>query len=142
MAEAIWGGDALVKKYGKPGDPHARLGESWECWDENTVAGGAYGGETVAGLRAQLGHTLTGPADPSQRFPVLTKIIDAREALSVQVHPDDAYAERVEHQPVGKTECWYILACDPGAELVLGWRRDTDRAEFERRVADGTLGSL
>jgi mannose-6-phosphate isomerase len=142
MAEAIWGGDALVKKYGKPGDPHARLGESWECWDENIVAGGPHRGATVAALRAQLGRALTGPADPSQRFPVLTKIIDAHEALSVQVHPDDAYAQRVEHQAVGKTECWYILACEPGAELVLGWTRDTDRAEFERRVADGTLGDI
>jgi mannose-6-phosphate isomerase len=83
-----------------------------------------------------------GPLDAEQRFPVLTKIIDAREPLSVQVHPDDAYAQRVEHQPVGKTECWYILAADPGAELVLGWTRDTDRAEYERRVADGTLGDL
>jgi mannose-6-phosphate isomerase len=83
-----------------------------------------------------------GPIDPSARFPVLTKIIDAREPLSVQVHPDDAYAQRVEHQPVGKTECWYILAADPGAELVLGWTRDTDRAEYERRVADGTLGDV
>jgi mannose-6-phosphate isomerase len=142
MAAAIWGGDALVKHYGKPGDPTTLLGESWECWDENTVTGGAYDGETFAAVRAQLGRDLTGPADPAQRFPVLTKIIDAHQALSVQVHPDDAYAQRVEHQPVGKTECWYILAAEPGAELVLGWTRDTDRAEYERRVADGTLGEI
>src|ERR1700744_4304997 len=142
MAAAIWGGDALVKRYGKPGDPAALLGESWECWDENAVTGGAFDGETLAAVRARLGLDLTGPADPAQRFPVLTKIIDAHEALSVQVHPDDAYAQRVEHQPVGKTECWYILAAEPGAELVLGWTRDTDRAEYERRVADGTLGEI
>jgi mannose-6-phosphate isomerase len=142
MAPAIWGGDALVKHYGKPGDPSARLGESWEVWDDNAVAGGAFAGETLAQVRAQLSRDLTGPADPAQRFPVLTKIIDAHEALSVQVHPDDAYAQRVEHQPVGKTECWYILAAEPGAELVLGWTRDTDRAEYERRVADGTLGEI
>ncbi len=73
---------------------------------------------------------------------MLTKIIDARKPLSVQVHPDDAYAQRVEHQPNGKTECWYILSCEPGAELVLGWTRDTTRAEYERRVADGTLGEI
>jgi mannose-6-phosphate isomerase len=93
-------------------------------------------------LRAELGSALTGPIDPSRIFPVLTKIIDAREPLSVQVHPGDAYAQRVEGQPNGKTECWYILACEPGAELVLGWNRDTDRAEYERRVADGTLGEI
>ena len=142
MATAIWGGDALVKRYGKAGDPSARIGESWECWDDNAVASGAYAGETLAALRAQLGRDLTGPADPSARFPVLTKIIDACAALSVQVHPDDAYAQRVEHQPVGKTECWYILQAANDAELVLGWTRDTDRAEFERRVADGTLGEI
>jgi mannose-6-phosphate isomerase len=58
------------------------------------------------------------------------------------VHPDDAYAQRVEGQPNGKTECWYILDADPGAELVLGWTHDTDRDEYERRVADGTLGDI
>lgn len=139
---AIWGGDALVARYGKRGDPAAKLGESWECWDENRVENGTLAGRTLAELRAELGTALTGPADPRARFPVLTKIIDARAALSVQVHPDDAYAQRIEGQPVGKTECWYILAADPGAELVLGWVRDTDRAEYERRVADGTLGEL
>jgi len=142
MAAAIWGGDALVKRYGKPGDSTDRLGESWECWDDNTIVAGACNGETLSAARAQLGRALTGPADPVQRFPVLTKIIDAHAALSVQVHPDDAYAQRVEHQPVGKTECWYILAAEPGAELVLGWTHDTDRAEYERRVADGTLGDI
>jgi mannose-6-phosphate isomerase len=142
MAPAIWGGDALVKTYGKAGDPATLLGEAWECWDENTIAGGAHAGETLAAVRAELGRELTGPADPSARFPVLTKIIDAHQALSVQVHPDDAYAQRVEHQPVGKTECWYILAAEPGAELVLGWTHDTDRTEYERRVADGSLGDI
>ncbi len=142
LTDAIWGGDALVKRYDKPGDPAALLGESWECWDTNEIAGGVYGGETLAAVREQLGRELTGPVDPAQSFPVLTKIIDAHAALSVQVHPDDAYAQRVEHQPVGKTECWYILAAEPGAELILGWTRDTDRAEYERRVADGTLGEI
>jgi mannose-6-phosphate isomerase len=142
LASAIWGGSALVSRYGQPGDPKATLGESWECWDENAVASGPLAGETLAQARAELGATLMGPVDATARFPVLTKIIDAREPLSVQVHPDDAYAQRVEHQPVGKTECWFILAADPGAELVLGWTRDTDRAEYERRVADGTLGDI
>lgn len=139
---AIWGGDALVTRYGKPGDPTQPLGESWECWDENPVVNGPLAGRTLGALRAELGPALTGPIDPGRIFPVLTKIIDARQALSVQVHPDDAYAQRVEHQPNGKTECWYILACEPGAELVLGWARDTTRAEYERRVADGTLAEI
>ena len=142
LTAAIWGGDALVTRYGKPGDRAQALGESWECWDENRVANGALAGKTLGELRAELGDALTGPIDPARTFPVLTKIIDAREPLSVQVHPDDAYAQRVEHQPNGKTECWYVLACEPGAELVLGWARDTSREEYERRVADGTLGEI
>jgi mannose-6-phosphate isomerase len=142
LTTAIWGGDALVTRYGKRGDRSQKVGESWECWDENAVANGALAGKPLAELRAELGAALTGPIDPARRFPVLTKLIDAREALSVQVHPGDAYAQRVEHEPNGKTECWYILACDPGAELVLGWARDTTREEYERRVADGTLGEI
>ena len=142
LTSAIWGGDALVTRYGKRGDRTRALGESWECWDENRVANGALAGKTLAELRAELRDAFTGTIDPDRTFPVLTKIIDARKPLSVQVHPDDAYAQRVEHQPNGKTECWYILACEPGAELVLGWARDTTRAEYERRVADGTLGEI
>jgi mannose-6-phosphate isomerase len=142
LTSAIWGGDALVKRYGKSGDPAATLGESWECWDRNEVAAGPYAGETLAELRGLFGRALTGPADPAQLFPVLTKIIDARAPLSVQVHPDDAYAQRVEGQPFGKTECWYILAAEPGAELVLGWTHDTSRVEVERRIADGSLGDI
>jgi mannose-6-phosphate isomerase len=140
LAPAIWGGDALVKRYHKSGDPAQPLGESWECWDENAIRNAPPA--TLAGLRVSLGTALTGAIDPQRVFPVLTKIIDARQALSVQVHPDDAYAQRVEGQPNGKTECWYILACEPGAELVLGWTRDTSRAEYERRVDDGTLGEI
>jgi mannose-6-phosphate isomerase len=142
LAPAIWGGDALVTRYGKHGDRTQPLGESWECWDENRIANGLLGGKTLADARAALGVRLTGAIDPARIFPVLTKIIDARQALSVQVHPDDAYAQRVEGQPNGKTECWYILAREPGAELVLGWTRDTTRAEYERRVADGTLAEI
>ena len=80
--------------------------------------------------------------DPKRIFPVLTKIITAHDWLSVQVHPDDAYAQRVEHQPFGKTECWYVLDAQPNAQIVYGWTRDTSRAEYERRVADGTLGEI
>jgi mannose-6-phosphate isomerase len=139
---AIWGGDALVKHFGKKADPNAKIGESWECWDENRVLNGPLAGKTIADLRAQLGPTLLGDLDPKQLFPILTKIIDARDWLSVQVHPNDAYAQRVEHQHNGKTECWYILSANEGAELVYGWARDTTREEYERRVADGTLGEI
>ena len=142
LTPAIWGGGALVADYGKNGDADAKIGESWECWDENLVHNGPLAGRSVADLRQRLGARLLGDLDSQQMFPILTKFIDAREALSVQVHPDDDYARRVEHQRNGKTECWYILQCASGAELVLGWIADTDRAEYERRVADGSLGDI
>ncbi len=140
--ELIWGGDALVTRYGKPGDPHAKIGESWECWDANRIATGAFAGKTIAELRGELGRALVGALDPARPFPLLTKLIDARQALSVQVHPDDEYARRIEHQPNGKTECWYVLEAEPGATIVLGWNRDTSRGEYLERVRDGSLGEL
>ncbi|MGR4065810.1 MAG: type I phosphomannose isomerase catalytic subunit [Vulcanimicrobiaceae bacterium] len=140
--QAIWGGDALVLEYGKAGDASQKMGESWECWDDNRVVNGSLAGATIAELRGRLGAAFLGNLDATRIFPILTKIIDARDWLSVQVHPDDAYAQRVEHQPNGKTECWYIFSAQPNSELVLGWTRDTSREEYERRVADGTLGDI
>lgn len=140
--QAIWGGDALALQYGKKADPEAKTGESWECWDENTVENGPLQGKTIGQLRGLLGSAFLGDLDPGHIFPILTKIIDARASLSVQVHPDDAYAKHVEHQENGKTECWYILQAQPGAELILGWSRDTNREEYLRRVADGSLGEI
>lgn len=142
LSPAIWGGSELVTEYGKHGDPNVKLGESWECWDANRVIDGSLEGQSVAGLRESLGPQLLGDLDPHRIFPVLTKIITAHDWLSVQVHPDDAYAQRVEHQPNGKTECWYVFSAQPDAELVLGWKRDTSREEYEQRVADGTLGDI
>ena len=117
-------------------------GESWKCWDENLVRNGPLSGKRLSDLRSLLGEALLGTIDPSRLFPILTKIITTHDWLSVQVHPDDAYAQRVEHQPNGKTESWYIFGAQGKAELVLGWRRDVSRAEYERRVADGTLGEV
>ncbi len=142
LRELIWGGHALVERFNKAGDPHAAIGESWECYDSNLVVNGALRGRTIAQLRETLGTSLTGNADPGVLFPLLTKLIDARAALSVQVHPPDAYARSHEHQPFGKTECWHILEADPDATIVLGWNRDTSRAEYLARVKDGSLSDL
>ena len=142
LTTQVWGGDELVRVYGKHGDPNARYGESWECWDTDPVTNGTLQGSTVADLRATLGARLLGDIDPQRIFPVLTKIITAHDWLSVQVHPDDAYARRVEHQPFGKTECWYVLAAEANAQIVYGWKRDTSREEYEQRVRDGTLTEI
>ena len=140
--EVIWGGFALVTRFNKPGNPTTRIGESWECWDENAIAAGPNAGRRIAELRAEFGRALVGEFDPGVPLSLLTKLIDARHALSVQVHPDDAYAQRVEGQPNGKTECWYVLEAEPDATIVLGWNRDTTRGEFLERVKEGSLGEL
>ena len=142
LTTQVWGGDELVKIYGKAGDPNTKYGESWECWDTDKVVNGTLAGMTVAHLRGSLGARLLGDIDPKRIFPVLTKIITAHDWLSVQVHPDDAYAQRVEHQPFGKTECWYVMDAQPGAQIVYGWTRDTSREEYLERVADGTLADI
>ena len=73
-----------------------------------------------------------------ENFPVLIKLIDAKEALSIQVHPSDAYALQVEHE-YGKTEMWVVIDCDPGATLYFGVNRPVSREEFQRRVQEGTV---
>ncbi|MBD5633421.1 MAG: class I mannose-6-phosphate isomerase [Candidatus Eremiobacteraeota bacterium] len=140
--ELIWGGHALVTRYGKHAAADKNIGESWECYDGNAVRNGHFAGSTIGELRARLGRELTGRTDPSAIFPLLTKLIDARSALSVQVHPDDAYARRVEGQPNGKAECWHVLESEPGAEIVLGWNRSTTREEYRERVRTGSLDEL
>ena len=142
LTTQVWGGDELVRIYGKHGNPDTKYGESWECWDTDKVLNGPLAGMTVAHLRDSLGAKLLGDIDPKRIFPVLTKIITAHDWLSVQVHPDDAYAQRVEKQPFGKTECWYVLDAQPNAQIVYGWTRDTSREEYLQRVADGTLGDI
>ncbi|GAC1651840.1 MAG: class I mannose-6-phosphate isomerase [Vulcanimicrobiaceae bacterium] len=142
LVPAIWGGNALLTTFGKSGNPQEKLGESWECWDDNAVINGPLAGSTIAQLRVELRDELLGNLEAGQPFPVLTKIIDARASLSVQVHPGDEYARRVEHQRNGKTECWYVLDAQPDAQIVLGWNAQTSREEYERRVADGSLAQL
>lgn len=139
----IWGGTALEERFGKhPLAGSSTIAESWEAYDGNTIANGELSGKTIAQTREVLGTALTGSLDPAKAYPVLTKLIDARDTLSVQVHPDDAYAMRVEHQPNGKTECWVVLEAEPGATIVLGWARGMSRDEYTSRVEDGTLGDV
>ncbi len=132
LAPAIWGGGELVREYGKHGDPHAKIGESWECWDTDTVTNGALEGSTIATLRERLGAEFLGDLDPTQIFPVLTKIITAHDWLSVQVHPNDAYAQRVEHQLVSRNR--------PPCETISGQpefsaRRCTAVEQIEKELA-------
>jgi mannose-6-phosphate isomerase len=140
--ERIWGGEDLATRLGKPAPRGKPIGESWEIYEENPVVNGDYAGQTIGELRKTMGRDLTGHVSPDELFPLLTKLIDAHEVLSVQVHPDDRFARRLEHQPYGKTECWYVIDAAPGAELTYGFARDTGPQEYEELVERGELEEI
>jgi mannose-6-phosphate isomerase len=140
--ERIWGGRNLERLYGKSLPAGARIGESWEIVDredENSVvANGPLAGKTLRWLMEQHGEELLGPiASEHERFPLLVKILDAQEKLSLQVHPPEEVAQELGGEP--KTEFWYITDTAPGAELYAGLKKGTTREEFQRRLRDGTV---
>ena len=140
----IWGGARLCRDYGKKSEAPT-VGESWELTvrrDEVcTVENGTYAGEWLDSLIDRLGDALTGGGFGSSDFPLLIKLIDAGDRLSVQVHPDDAYAACVEKDR-GKTEMWYIVEAEEGAEIIFGLADGVDAQGFAKAVADGTLESV
>ena len=135
-----WGGNRLQTLFGKPCPPGERIGESWELSDHpeglSRVEGGPFEGRLFGDLvRTHPGEMIGVEAAPA-RFPLLIKYIDAAEDLSIQVHPGDAYVERKGLPDRGKTECWLILDCQPGAEVIYGLREGIDRAALERAVRE------
>ena len=117
------------------GDP---IGEVWLTGDDCRVSTGPHAGKRLAALFAEEHEALLGAGAPSPDSPLLIKTIFAREKLSVQVHPDDRMAQKY-GDPRGKTECWYALAAEPGAELALGVKPGTTVAQIEQEIHDGTL---
>lgn len=139
----LWGGDKLKTDYGKVSDLDP-LAETWECSTHpdgpSTVASGEYTGLTLSEvLTAHPEYLGTHPAFFAPNLPILIKLIDAKKDLSVQVHPDDAYAAAHENGSLGKTEMWYVLNAAPGAKLVYGFNRDTDREMIRNSISNGTL---
>jgi len=111
-----------------------KIGESWLTGDNCKVANGPLRGQSLAELSVLYGRALVGDAAPeANRFPLLTKFLFPHEKLSVQVHPDDETAQSSGH-PWGKTECWYVAHAKPGAQLALGLRQGTTRAQFEEAI--------
>lgn len=140
LAETVWGGDELARRFGKAPPGQRRLGESWELWDGNPVRDGPFAGQSLRALCELLGVELLGHrAYDGRGCPLLLKLIDARELLSIQVHPDDATAARLAPGQRGKSEAWYILAAEPGAHLVYGLHPGVDRGGVAAAVAEGTL---
>ncbi|MDR3127417.1 MAG: class I mannose-6-phosphate isomerase [Tannerellaceae bacterium] len=135
----IWGGAGILRLKGEEGSvalvAGAGIGESWEVSDmegeESEVCGGPHAGETLRGLLERYGEGLTGAGVlRGGRFPLLLKLIDARENLSIQVHPDDELAWR-RHGESGKTEMWYVVGAERGASLYCGFSRAVERGEYE-----------
>lgn len=147
IVQPIWGGTRLAAWLDLPEPRPIRLGETWQVYDQNLVTSPPHAGQTLSDLTAQYGADLVGTRTMARYgadFPLLAKFIDAADRLSIQVHPDDAYAHRVEaHSGFhGKTEAWYILDAAPGATVTCGLTRVSDREEFAAAVADGTLEAL
>lgn len=137
----LWGGTKLRDEYGFESNLE-KLAEGWmlSCHKdgENIVANGEFAGKTLSQTVKSHPEFLGKNGEKFEYFPILIKLIDAKDDLSVQVHPDNDYALRVEHE-YGKTECWYILDCDEGAELIYGFNRKISSDEFKAKIADNTF---
>ena len=139
-AATPWGGEGLRMLFAKE-IPDARTGESLEVSAIDGLESRDENGTPLTGLIEQYGERLTGPGF-TKPFPLLLKLLDAKDTLSVQVHPDDAYAARVENK-LGKTEAWHILFAAPGAELVYGVKAGATReALMEASLAGAKVETL
>lgn len=148
LKKRVWGGTALQKSYGKTVPDGVTVGESWEisglAGDESVVANGFLAGNTLNELVEVYMSDLTG--EPvyekyGDEFPLLIKLIDASEYLSVQVHPDDKMAASM-HHAYGKTEMWHILEAEPGAIIFCGFREGIDKDTYLEAVSKGTLPEI
>jgi mannose-6-phosphate isomerase len=143
----IWGGRNLETLYGRR-LPEGIVAESWEISGHlsspTRVATGAYRGWLLPDLLSALGVQLVGRNAEQlacDRFPLLVKLLDANQDLSLQVHPDDAFAREHEHGELGKTEMWCVLHAKPGAEIIYGLARGATRESFARESFAAALGA-
>lgn len=139
LKDYLWGGDRLLKKYGFESDKDIAA-EAWvlSCHKDgpSTIVNGEFAGKE---LRDVLTKEMMGTnCDKFDKFPILTKLIDAKDNLSLQVHPSDDTADK-EKGEEGKTESWYIADCDEGAELIYGFKEDITKEEFIESVNNGTF---
>lgn len=147
LKERLWGGTKLKTLFNKPIETDI-TGESWEVsavkGDISVVANGEFAGKSLQDLINQYPNELLGKhvyekfgAD----FPILIKFIDAREDLSIQVHPNDALAKE-RHNSFGKTEMWYVMQADKGAELIVGFNKNVTKEEYQQHLDNGTLTDI
>ena len=137
----LWGGVKLREIYGKPCN-FEKVAESWELSThsagQSRLSGGQLDGMPLGQYFQAHPEVLGENCKKFQNFPVLIKFIDAKQALSIQVHPSDAYA--LEHEgEFGKTEMWYVMDCEPGAFLYFGVNREISQEEFRQRIENNTV---
>ena len=140
--ERVWGGRRLQQLYGKALPGSVPIGESWELSDRpgdvSVIVNGSMAGKDLHFVVKEFGSKLLGHVRPMKsRFPLLIKILDSRDRLSLQVHPSATKAAVLGAEP--KTEFWYIAEAEPGAELYVGLKRGCTRREFIERMERGTV---
>ena len=138
----LWGGHRLVDEFDIDYDGDI-LAEAWElsCHPDgpSVIVNGDYAGRTLKEFIDEKGMEVLGThCRRFREFPILTKFIDARDNLSIQVHPSNKYALQNENQ-YGKTEMWYVLDAEPGAYLYYGFKQEITKEEFAERIRDNTL---
>ncbi len=140
----IWGGNKLTTHLNKINAPE-KTGESWELSgiedDTSIVANGALAGNTIQELAEVYMGDLLGDhvyEKFGEEFPLLIKLIDANDVLSIQVHPDDKLAKE-RHQAYGKTEMWYVIQADEGSSLFTGFKKKLDKDSYLKHIGDGTI---
>lgn len=154
LFEKVWGGDRL-RRFGKPVAAGHRVGESWEVADlsqtsvsgagggavRSVVSNGALSGRTLSEVRRAWGDRVVfGREMPAGDFPLLVKFLDARENLSVQVHPSPEFLQRHPMVPAHlKTECWYVLDAEPGGVIYKGLKPGVTREDLARGTRDGSI---
>lgn len=139
----IWGHNRLTTWKGLPEQQH--IGESWEvsavASHPSVIANGTWAGYTLTDVIRKMPQAVLGKAVAKQygdELPILVKLIDTNDDLSVQVHPDDAMAQRL-HGQRGKAEMWYVIDAQPGASIYAGFQQELTAEEYARKVEDGTI---
>jgi mannose-6-phosphate isomerase len=141
FVERMWGGRRLESEFHKRLPLQKRIGESWEIVDrpeaQSIVAAGPLRGRTLQELWRQHRQEIFGAVPDTPRFPLLIKILDAQEKLSLQVHPPENVASRLRGEP--KSEFWYVAGADPHAEVFVGFREPITPDKFEEKLSEGTV---
>ncbi len=141
----IWGGRKLQEVFGKELPEGAKIGESWELADlpedKSEIANGELAGQTLASVIGEFPKEIMGDEAFAGAFPLLIKLLDSQDVLSVQVHPDRETCRRL-GEGAPKTECWYIISAEPGAVIYKGLKKSVTKEQFAEAIEKGTVADM